>query len=1020
MSALPCRRCLVLYHHQQIDLAHPTEGRILLAVSLAVASALVAEAIGLLLEDDGLDDTLAANDAVALVQDLAGLREVPPAGTGSITALLATHLDRTANLVRVREEVIGEARLLGLEASWPQMDAAQRILEQAPSSATIESLSELPVEAASLALHQFDLEHRTVKRASSDVQDAWRSLQTRVRPSALTDLDLAAESRALRDSGGWLGWLRGAPSEDARERVKPHLAPQLSDLSAAHMAPILDRVLAYDKARGSLRAQVAAAHPWVGWAFDVETGEVRERQAASLRWLLAEVEAGNLGAAERALLTDASWRRLLTRDAGVRWAKVLKESVDVADPGAMGSHAATALNRFVRWLARPPFVTSDEFDELHRELTSVLTQIASALVVVQASLTEAALAAQVNAVVELSQGSFGPADENRPRFRAIVEQVTEDVERVRSFLAPLRPQHSQLASLLGELREALGRAHDDLRGQAPARGPLRVAIAGRTKAGKTTLRKVLTRDPSEEGIGRGAHRTTRSAEAFSWDQITFVDTPGVSAKDDDYDAATAAQVCRDADAVVWMFAESLHDEEAQILQALLTIKPVLVVYNAKGRVNSALRLSLFVRNPRLTFADESGHAERSRQMAAAAGVHDPMFLAVHAGAARRALLAGGETHPAWAASRIPVLESELRRVLSSQAQGLRSLRLADQVRTPLLVAAGRAASVVESLRPRCATIAHRVEREERDLRGAVLRAVDQARVRTRKKFASLSAALPGWLEEVDGRGDSLNREWSVFLADLQIDAVLTGIAESLRADARTSGLLLDREDKIEEKLQRSRFGGTRRRGIPLVTRAWRLLRRLVGLALRNAPRFSREARMGPIGWAALALDVLATSGRAIVEEVSESRIDRRQWERSADQASRRELEKVRRQVAGKLDRIEAALLTSVDHHFAQSRTEIARILQGLSLTDQLQATIAAAVREVDRLTVERLVQLGGLPPGQVMDVDRAPNLHLRVTVASNPEEIAQWLRSVLDGCNAEAVTVTRGHWKRAQAKELDR
>lgn len=990
-----------------------------MASSVAVASDLVPAVIGLLLEDAGLDDTLTAHDAVALVQRLADLREIPPARTKAITALLAAHLDRAAELVSVREEVVAEAQLLGLRVGRPQLDAAQRVLEHVPSLAMIENLNDLPVGAVPLTLHQFDLEYGAVKRASSEVQNEWQSLQTWVLPTALTYLDLAAESRALRDSGSWLRWVRGAPSKAARERVRPHFAPQHGDLSAAEMAAVLDRVLAHDKARARLRALFATAHPWVRWALDVEPLEVRARRATALRRLLSQVDAGKLGTEEQTLLTNASWRSLLAGDTAVRWAKALRDSADWADLGATGSGILTAVDRLVGWLARQPVTSSEEFDELHRTLTPLLSRIASALVVVDISRSDASVAARVKAVLELSQGEFGPADENRPKFRAIVERVTDDVEEVRTFLEPLRPRHPHLVSLLSELRGALGSALDDLHVQAPARGPLRVAIAGRTKAGKTTLRKVLTRDLTEDGIGRGAHRTTRSAETFSWDQITFVDTPGVSAKDDDYDAATAEQACRDADAVVWMFAESLHDEEAQILQALMTMKPVLVVYNAKGRVDTATRLDRFVRNPHLTFTDESGHAERSSQMALAAGVRDPLFLTVHASAARRALLADGESHPAWMASRIPRLESELRRVLSSQAQGLRSLRLADQVRTPLLLAAERTASVVEELTPRCATVTLRIEHEERELRGVVLRAVEQARGRLHKNFASLSAALPGWLEKVDGRDNSLNREWSDFLGGLDIDAVLAGISASLETGARHSGLLLDRQDKIEERLQRSRFSGDRRRGIPLVTRAQRFLRRLANLVLRNAPRFSREARMGATGWVALALDVLATSTRAIVEEVSESRIDRRHWERSADQAARRELGRVQAQVAGQLDRIESDLRGTVDRHFAQARTEINRVCQSLTRTDLLQVTIATSVKEVDRLTVERLVQLGGLPPGQVIEVDRAPNHHLRVTVDSNAEQIEQWLLAVLDGCSTEAITVTRGP-ERGRAKELDR
>ena len=128
---------------------------------------------------------------------------------------------------------------------------------------------------------------------------------------------------------------------------------------------------------------------------------------------------------------------------------------------------------------------------------------------------------------------------------------------------------------------------DALRPHPPLRGPLRVAIAGRTKAGKTTLRKALTHDPDPHGVGRGAHRTTRKAEAFAWRALEFVDTPGIAAYDDDYDAETALAACRDADAVLWVYAEDLRSEELDHLCGLLALgKPVLVVVNAKWRVDT--------------------------------------------------------------------------------------------------------------------------------------------------------------------------------------------------------------------------------------------------------------------------------------------------------------------------------------------------------------------------------------------------------------------------------------------------
>lgn len=990
----------------------------------SISSVLVPQAIGLLLEDLGLDDTLTAKDSIALVQELAALRDLSDDRTRPVSELLATQLELGAALLQARMDLIEEARLLGLEVSQAQIVGAQQILGRASQTGVLIDLQGLPVEGEPLALHTFDFEHRRLEHAAVAVRHAWQELGGRVLPSAMTDLDLAAEAFALRKRGRLPGRVFRAGSSRARERVKPHLAPMYREISASDMATVLDRARVHEAARRSLAGAVAKSHPWVRWTVNRSSGEVYERRAASVRWILTEAAAGNLGVVERTLLTDASWRRVLTGQAGVRLSKALRRSSDVMKTASLGSVVAAALDRFARWMTHLPHVTTDEFTELGRVLNLALPQISAALLLVQDAQAEPALHTQAKAVIARRQAAFGPGDENRPLFRVIVSQVREGVRSAQSLVGPLRPQHQHLVALVSDVREAHELMLGDLQDTAPPRGPLRVAIVGRTKAGKTTLRKVLTRDLTEDGIGRGAHRTTRTADVFGWDQLTFVDTPGVAAKDDDFDAEVAERACRDADAVVWMFAESLHEEEAQILQALLTVKPVLVVYNAKGRVDSEVRLSRFSRYPRLSFADEEGHAQRSRQMARAAGVRSPLFLAVHAGAARRALLAGGESHPAWSASRIPHLESELHRVLASQAQGLRSLRLADQVRTPLLVAGGRAGAVVDALGPRCATLGHRIAQEERDLRAAVVRAADHARARVHRNFAAVSAALPGWLKKVAGRSDSrrsdfLDREWSMLLADLDIHNVLADMAESLSSDARASGLLLDQEDQLEERLQRSRFGATAHQRISMWARAWRFLRRLAGSAVRNAPRFREKASMGRVGWIALAVDVLATTGRAVAEEVTASRIDRQAWEQNAHQASRRELERVRQRVARELDSVEAALIASVNGHFSRSREEVSKVVESLAATARWQADVGAAVAEIDRLTVERLVQLGGLPRGEVVAVDRVPNRHLRVTVVGDPEVVSRWLSSVLDGCSSEAITVTGKHPKGRRPKELE-
>lgn len=982
----------------------------------SAAEVLVAEGVGLLLEDLGLDDTLGNEESMALAGDIASMRSISEAQEVPIRLALAAHLELAQSRVGAREKFVERARSQRLDTDPATVEAAQRILEKCTTRKIIAGLAEVPEQARELALHDFELDHGKAEQASALVRSAWVAVEGDVQPSALTELDIHAEASALRNRG-WIFGFR-SPSGSSRERMKPHLRPRWQNASAEEMAQILDRLKVYTAERALLRAYVAEVHPWVGWAVDADTGAVSASRVAGLRWLLAEAEAGNFGRAERTLLTTDRWRRLLAQSAGKEWARTPAASLRTDGETSHGPVTTAGLDRFGTWLAHPPQVTAQEFDEFVQAMTANLSRIARAMVVAESARAEPELSARVQAAVDLSQGSFGPADKNRARFRAILEQRRYEVNEARQILEPLRPRHPHLIALVGELREAQGLMLGDLSTQAPARGPLRVAIAGRTKAGKTSLRKVLTRDLSEDGIGRGAHRTTQTADEFAWERIVFVDTPGVSAKDDEYDAAVAIQTCQTADAVVWVFTESLHDEEAQILQSLLTVKPVLVVYNVKRRVDTPARLDFFVRNPHLAFGDVEGHGERAAQMAAEAGVRAARFVAAHVSAARRAYIAGGESHPAWDVSGIPELESELHRALSSQAQGLRSLRLADQGRTPVARAAARATATVGELSVRHKTFEHRLVKEERDLLDAVERAVDRARSKNHHNFAAVTADLSVWLEKVDGRGESLDQAWTAFLNRLDVDTMLRGISESLGAAAQVSGMLLDREDRLEEGFQRNRMRANERKGVRPLATLWRFVQSLGGMVIRNAPKFGRQARLGPVGWALVATDVLATTGRALTEQIRVSQIDRRAWERDAGRAARTELERVRRRVGEELDRISAALRESANDHFAQGRSEVASIADCLSCLERFGSDGEQVVAEIDKLTVERLLELGGLSCKGVIAVDRVPNHHLRVTVAGDPTEASRCLNAVLDGCSSELVTVTRASRKTRRTREF--
>lgn len=228
-----------------------------------------------------------------------------------------------------------------------------------------------------------------------------------------------------------------------------------------------------------------------------------------------------------------------------------------------------------------------------------------------------------------------PAGENRLRLwlRTSQDEVARAADEIQA--ACRRSNEERVTSApVGGAAVLAASAAPDLPPVEDEERALSVAILGRTKAGKSQLVAALTGDLAGLRVGRGRQRTTRISTSHEWTDFTVVDTPGVGALDGDADTERARTAAASADAVIWLYAESLQEEEAAELQDLLrTGVPVVVAFNAKWAVDDPERRELFAELPDLAFRDLSGHLERVRQIARRAGTRTPPFMPVHARAA---------------------------------------------------------------------------------------------------------------------------------------------------------------------------------------------------------------------------------------------------------------------------------------------------------------------------------------------------------------------------------------------------
>ena len=158
-------------------------------------------------------------------------------------------------------------------------------------------------------------------------------------------------------------------------------------------------------------------------------------------------------------------------------------------------------------------------------------------------------------------------------------------------------------------------------------GVCRIATVGRTKAGKSTLRYVLT-GQAENGIGIGGQRTTTSNLEYLWRDLEVVDTPGVGAFQGAEDAEVAAVAAAAADLVLWVVtSDGLQQATIRPVQDMLRRGvPLVVLINHKEVVD-------LTDLPRWTdaqlFEESDAHERRVRQVCRELGRSEVEVLHCH-------------------------------------------------------------------------------------------------------------------------------------------------------------------------------------------------------------------------------------------------------------------------------------------------------------------------------------------------------------------------------------------------------
>lgn len=190
------------------------------------------------------------------------------------------------------------------------------------------------------------------------------------------------------------------------------------------------------------------------------------------------------------------------------------------------------------------------------------------------------------------------------------KKVSKEVLKIEEIVQVIRGNFNEIIdNSLTSNKEVLDKKRRNIR-------YFTIAFMGRTKAGKSTLHKVITQQENDD-IGVGKLRTTRYNRSWYWNKLRIVDTPGIGAPGGEADTEIAKSIIDETDVVCYVVtSDSIQETEFDFFSTIKERnKPLYIILNVKSNLNQAIRLKRFIANPdnwRLGDGPQSikGHIER--------------------------------------------------------------------------------------------------------------------------------------------------------------------------------------------------------------------------------------------------------------------------------------------------------------------------------------------------------------------------------------------------------------------------
>lgn len=176
--------------------------------------------------------------------------------------------------------------------------------------------------------------------------------------------------------------------------------------------------------------------------------------------------------------------------------------------------------------------------------------------------------------------------------KVILKNSSKEVKEVSKFVEQTKEHFKELITVsLAKNLEVIEKKRRNIR-------YFTIAFMGRTKAGKSTLHKVITQQDNDD-IGVGKLRTTRYNRSWYWEKLRVIDTPGIGAPGGDVDTEIAKSIIDEADIICYVVtSDSIQETEFDFFETIKERnKPLYIILNVKSNISQNIRFKRFIENP---------------------------------------------------------------------------------------------------------------------------------------------------------------------------------------------------------------------------------------------------------------------------------------------------------------------------------------------------------------------------------------------------------------------------------------